>query len=74
MRTNSGFLAKSGRGVDGGKLFPTNHVMTRHADLLGLLLVQELVFLTVPRSQAHRGPQKTPRSNYSILHVFEVAS
>ena len=50
------------------------HAWRTNADLLGLRLVQELVFLTVPRSQAHRGPQKSPRSNYSILHVFGVAS
>ena len=73
-RPGGWILAKSGRGVDGAKLFPTNHVMTRHAETLGLELVQELVFLTTPRSQKHRGPQKSPRSNYSILHVFEVAS
>ncbi len=58
----------------GGKLFCTSHVMNQHADRLGLGLVQELVFLTAPRSQAHRGPQKSPRSNYSVLHVFGVAS
>lgn len=72
-RKGGWILAKSGRGIDSNKLFPTNHVMVMRADELGLKLVQELVLLRKPTSQAHRGPQKSPRSNYSILHVFEVA-
>ena len=72
LSIEDGVTVISGRGVDSNNLFATHHVMTRHADMLGLRMVQELVFLTVPRPQKHRGPQKSPRSNYSILHVFEV--
>lgn len=73
-RRHGWILAKSGRGVDGSRLFSTHHVMLLAGHDLGLKVVQELHLLGPPRSQKHRGPQKSPRSNYSTLTVFRVPS
>lgn len=66
-------FAKAGRGIDGGKLFATDDLMVQHGHALGLREVVSLWLLSTPRSQKHRGPQRTPRSNISRLTVFEVA-
>lgn len=72
-RPGGWILAKAGRGVDGGPIFSTDDLMVRHGHALGLPEVVSLWLLSTPRSQAHRGPQRTPRSNVSRLTVFEVA-
>ena len=65
-------LAKAGRGIDGGKLVRTDDLMVRTGEDMGLNVLTTLLLLSRPRSQAHRGPQKTPRANFSTLIVFEV--
>ncbi len=65
-------LAKAGRGIDGGKLVRTDDLMVRTGEDMGLTVLTTLLLLSRPRSQAHRGPQKTPRANFSTLIVFEV--
>jgi len=63
---------KAGRGIDGGLLYPTDDLVARYGYNLGLEQVTSLFLETTPRSQKHRGPQKTPRSNVSRLTVFAV--
>lgn len=65
-------LAKAGRGIDGGKLVRTDDLMVRSGEDMGLDVLTTLLLLSCPRSQAHRGPQRTPRANFSTLVVFEV--
>ena len=71
-RKSGWVLAKAGRGVDGGKLVRTDDLMVRTGEDLGLNVLTTLLLLSRPRSQAHRGPQRTPRANFSTLIVFEV--
>jgi hypothetical protein len=63
-------ITKTGRGVDAGRLYHSGYVMAVQAEKLGLVIVNEFVMLTNPRSQSHRGPQKSPRSNYSTLTIW----
>ncbi len=64
-------IAKGGRGIDGGKLFRTDDLLIRLADDdPSVEVLFEMVYTTVPRSQAHRGKQQNPRSNYSKAPVL----
>lgn len=64
-------LAKGGAGVDGGKPFYTDDLLTRLADNSpSIERVARLIFPTVPRSQVHRGKQQSVRNNYSTLLVL----
>lgn len=63
-------LAKAGQGTDGAKVFASDRLMLDLARQHKLEIMWELVFPTVPRSQKHRGPQQSPRCNYSKLFVF----
>ncbi len=64
-------IAKGGRGIDGGKLFRTDDLLIRLADDdPSVEVLFEMVYTTVPRSQAHRGKQLNPRSNYSKAPVL----
>lgn len=69
-RPGGWILAKAGRGIDGGHLVATDDHMTRCGCDLGLEQITSLWLLTTPRSQAHRGPQQSPRSNTSRLTVW----
>ena len=51
-------------------MFPSDQLMRDLAAELGLELVWELIFPTVPRSQVHRGKQQSVRNNYSTLLVL----
>lgn len=62
---------KGGRGIDGGSMFSTDDLIVRHGLSLGLVETCSLWLVNRPRSQAHRGPQRSPRSNVSRLTVFE---
>ena len=63
-------LTKAGRGIVGGKLWRGDDLLVTHGEALGLEVVAQFRHLTTPRSQAHRGPQKSPRSNYSTLTIW----
>lgn len=63
-------LTKAGRGIDSGKLWRGDDLLVTHGEALGLEVIAQFRHLTRPRSQAHRGPQKSPRSNYSTLTVW----
>lgn len=68
-------FAKGGSGIDGAKLFRTDAIIEQCADYDSRVeVIAKLVFPTVPRSQAHRGPQKSVRSNYSTLFVCRRTS
>ena len=65
--------AKAGRGIaDGSRPFSTDDIVARTGWALGLTEVTSTWLLTTPRSQAHRGPQRSPRANTSRLTIFEV--
>lgn len=63
-------LTKAGRGISGGKLWRGDDLLVNHGEKLGLTVLAQFLMLTKPRSQKHRGPQQTPRSNYSTLTVW----
>lgn len=68
-------IAKGGRGIDGGKLFRTDDLLIRLADDdPSVEVLFEMVYTTVPRSQAHRGKQLNPRSNCSKAPVLRKVS
>lgn len=68
-------LAKGGSGIDGAKLFRTDAIIEQCADYdPNVDVVARLIFPTVPRSQAHRGPQQSVRNNYSTLLVLRKVS
>lgn len=66
-------MHKTGRGIDGGKLFTGDDTLTTWAKCRhNLRVVQQWRYLSRPRPQSHRGPQQTPRQNYSTLTLFAV--
>lgn len=67
-------LTKSGQGITGGKRFSSNDILRRRAHGLGLHQIDEFVFITTPRTQKHRGPQKNARSNFSTLTIWQKPS
>lgn len=69
-RPGGTILTKAGRGIDGAKLWRGDDLMVDHGEGLRLEVIAQFLMLTRPRSQAHRGPQRNPRSNYSTLTVW----
>lgn len=65
-------ITKAGRGIDGGRLWRGDNRIVEHGEQLGLVVVTQLVMITRPRPQAHRGPQRNPRSNFSTLTVWDA--
>ena len=64
-------LHKTGRGIDGAKLFTGDDTVTAWAQRRhNLRVVNQWRYLSRPRPQSHRGPQQTPRQNYSTLTLF----
>jgi hypothetical protein len=71
-RPGGRLITKAGRGIDGGKLWRGDDRLVEYGEMIGMTVIAQFRLLTRPRSQAHRGPQKTPRSNYSTLTVWDA--
>lgn len=67
-------VTKTGRGQDAARLWVGDDLLKLVAYRHGWHPAAEALVITTPRSQAHRGPQKSLRSNYSTMTVWLRAS
>lgn len=65
-------LTKAGRGVDSNKLFRGDDILVDHGEQAECEVITQFLFLSRPRTQKHRGPQKSPRSNFSTLTIWRT--